>query len=601
MPASDMNRVPLIPNNAPFTPAQRQWINGYLAGLFGAFDSMEPGASGAAGASTPKKTVLILYGSQTGTAESLAKKVAKEAGIRGFLPKAVCMEQYAALDIAKAAATLLITSTYGDGEPPDNAREFWAFLSSEAAPNLADVRYSILALGDTNYPAFCEFGKQCDARFEALGGKRIHPRVDCDVDYDEPARAWTKGVFDVLADMPQPNGGAGGLGAPALADTVAEPDAAAAGFSRQRPFPARLLANRLLNAPASAKEVRHFEICLKDSGLDYEAGDAMGVVPSNCPELVSDLLTCLGCDGEEAVPTPDGGETSLRHALAQHYDITKPSSDLLRTAAERSGDDEFRSLVLEAANREALKKWLWGREVVDVLARMTLPFGAADFVAQLKKLQPRLYSISSSPHAHPGEVHLTVAAVRYEGHDRLRKGVCSTFLADRAEYSKVPVFIQTSHGFRLPASGDVPIIMVGPGTGIAPFRAFLEERRATGASGGNWLFFGDQHRASDYLYREELEAMATDGHLGRLDLAFSRDQSEKIYVQHRMLGAAAGLWDWLQRGAHFYVCGDASRMAKDVDAALHTIAETSGGLNKESAAAFVAELKRTKRYQRDVY
>lgn len=599
-----MNRIPFIPENAPFNAEQRQWLNGYLAGLFSDAngDFAMRAAAGLAAApaapALPPKPLAILFGSQTGTAEGLAKKTAKEAEKRGFAPKLVCMDKHATLDLAKESNVLVITSTYGDGDPPDNAQGFWNFLVADTAPQLANLSFSVLALGDTNYPAFCEFGKKCDARFEQLGARRVHPRIDCDVDYEAPAKAWTDGVFAALV---------AGVSDPGTNDTTAPKNESPAtglaepGYSRKNPFPARLLTNRLLNAPGSGKEVRHYEISLEGSGLAYEVGDALGVVPANCPALVSDILGTLGCDGEEAVKTPDGAETSLRVALAQHYDITRPSSELLKAAAERIPDGELRAL-LDPARRDDLKKFLWGREIIDVLATLASKFSAAEFIALLKKLQPRLYSISSSPKAHPGEVHLTVAAVRYESHGRARKGVCSTFLADRCgDDTKVPVFTQTSHGFRLPADLTKPIIMVGPGTGIAPFRAFVEERRATGATGRNWLFFGDQKRASDFLYREELEAMHADGHLTRLDLAFSRDQAEKIYVQNRMLENAGELWSWLEAGAHFYVCGDASRMAKDVDTALHTVCETAGGLSKETAAEYVAKLKSDKRYQRDVY
>ncbi|HSI14264.1 MAG TPA: sulfite reductase subunit alpha, partial [Chthoniobacter sp.] len=515
----------------------------------------------------------------------------------GFAPKLVDMAKYESVDLAKEENILVITSTYGDGEPPDNAHAFWNFLQGESAPPLAHLNYSVLALGDTNYSAFCQFGKNCDERFEKLGAKRVHPRVDCDVDYETPAKAWADGVLAALASS---------VGA-ALADAASDSAESAAleapqGWSKKNPFPARLLANRLLNGDGSGKEVRHYEISLAGSGLSYEAGDALGVMPANCNALVGDVLAALGCDGEEAIKTPDGTETSLRLALTQQYDITRPTSELLRAAAERGAAGGELASLLDPARKDDLKKWLWGREIIDVICGLSQPFTAAELTPLLKKLQPRLYSISSSPKAHPDEVHLTVAAVRYDGYGRARKGVCSTFLADRcADNTPVPVFVQTSHGFHLPANGDVPVIMCGPGTGIAPFRAFLEERRATGAKGRNWLFFGDQKRSTDYLYQEQLEGWVTDGHLARLDLAFSRDQAEKIYVQSRMLESAAELWSWLDSGAHFYVCGDASRMAKDVDAALHQIAETAGGLSKEAAAEYIQKLKSEKRYQRDVY
>jgi sulfite reductase (NADPH) flavoprotein alpha-component len=589
-----MNSIPFIPDNAPFSPEQRLWLNGYLAGLF---SNASVGAQAMPGMSAaPAKPLTILFGSQTGTAEGLAKKASKEAEKRGFAPKVVCMEKHDTVDLTKEENVLVITSTYGDGEPPDNAQSFWNFLKSESAPPLSHLHFSVLALGDTNYSAFCQFGKLCDERFEQLGAQRVHPRVDCDVDYDAPAQSWTEGVFTALSSSNGASPGASLNPSEVSAAPVAE---ASQGWSKKNPFPARLVTNQLLTGAGSGKEVRHFEISLEGSGLTYEVGDALGVMPANCPDQVSDLLTALGCDGEEAVRTPDGAETSLRLALAQHYDINRPSPDFLQAASKQSAE---LAGLLDPVRKDELKKWLWGREIIDVLLGMNVKFSASELVGLLKKLQPRLYSISSSPKTHPEEVHLTIGAVRYESHGRVRKGICSTFLADRCTAeSSVGVFVQTSHGFRLPENGDVPIIMCGPGTGIAPFRAFLEERLATGAKGKNWLFFGDQKRATDFLYQETLEGWLGDGHLARLDLAFSRDQAEKIYVQNRMLENAAELWSWLQDGAHFYVCGDASRMAKDVNAALHTIAETAGGLSKEAAAEYVQKLKSDKRYQRDVY
>jgi sulfite reductase (NADPH) flavoprotein alpha-component len=600
-----MQGIPFVPESAPFTAEQRQWLNGYLAGLF---SDASFGARAMAGLSAapaapapPAKPLVLLYGSQTGTAEELAKKTSKAAEKRGFKPKLVDMAKYETVDLTKEENVLVITSTYGDGDPPDNAHAFWSYLNSDAVPPLPHLNYSVLALGDTNYSAFCQFGKNCDERLEKLGAKRVHPRIDCDLDYEAPAKTWTEAVFAALSTTPEAAPTA--LPAPA-SEASAAPDAAEApqGWSKKNPFPARLLANRLLNGEGSGKEVRHYEISLANSGLSYEVGDALGVMPANCGDLVGEILAALGCDGEEAVKTPEGVETSLRHALVHQYDIARPSTDLLQAAAARGAAGGELAALLDPARKDDLKKFLWGREVIDVIAGLTKPFTAVELIALLKKLQPRLYSISSSPKAHPDEVHLTIAAVRYDGHGRTRKGVCSTFLADRcSDSTPVPVFVQTSHGFRLPADGNVPVIMCGPGTGIAPFRAFLEERLAVGAKGKNWLLFGDQKRATDFLYQEQLEGWVADGHLARLDLAFSRDQAEKIYVQNRMLENSAELFSWLEGGAHFYVCGDASRMAKDVDAALHQIAETAGGLSKEAATEYVARLKSEKRYQRDVY
>ena len=583
------NPIPFIPTNAPFTPEQRVWLNGYLAGLF---------SNARTDAAPPAKPLLVLYGSQTGTAEQLAKRTAKAAETKGFVPKLVCMEKFDSVDFEKEEPVLVITSTDGDGEPPDNAQGFWNWLSSDTAPRLEHTRFSVLALGDTNYPAFCEFGKRCDERLETLGAKRAHPRIDCDLDFDASAKVWTDGVFTALANGSNGNNVAAIAEQSEIRNVKSE---IAEGFSRRNPFPAKLLTNLKLTGEGSGKEVRHFEISLAESGLEYEVGDALGIFPTNCGKLVTGLLAALGFDGEEAVNTSDGAEISLRLALTQQCDIARPSTDLLKAAAERGAAGSELASLLDPARRDDLKKWLWGREVIDVISGLATKFTPTEFIGLLKKLQPRLYSISSSPKAHPGEVHLTVGAVRYEAHGRGRKGVCSTFLADRAGDALVPVFVQPSHGFKLPLDGSVPIIMVGPGTGIAPFRAFLEERHATKSSGKNWLFFGDQNRATDFLYRELLEGWVADGHLSRLDLAFSREQAEKIYVQHRMLEAADELWSWLQAGAHFYVCGDASRMAKDVDAALHQIAANAGGLSKEAAEEYVAKLESEKRYQRDVY
>jgi sulfite reductase (NADPH) flavoprotein alpha-component len=358
-----------------------------------------------------------------------------------------------------------------------------------------------------------------------------------------------------------------------------------------------------LNREGSAKDTRHFEIALGDSGLEYEVGDALGVLPTNCPVLLEELLALLGFKGEEPVPDSAGKIMPLWDALLRSYVITAPSGPFVREAASRSGNSDLLGLfALE--RKEELDTWLRGRDLVDVLrACPSARFEPAEFVGMLRKLQPRLYSISSSPKAHSGEVHLTVSAVRYEAYGRTKRGVASCWLAERVvcEQTPVPVFIQKSHGFRLPADGTTPIIMVGPGTGIAPFRAFLEDRQVAGATGRNWLFFGDQQRACDFLYQEELNAWRERGHLRRLDLAFSRDQKEKVYVQDRMREQSRELFEWLEAGAHFYVCGDARRMAKDVDAALHKIVEASGGRTPDQAAEYVASLKSAGRYQRDVY
>ncbi len=596
-----MNLIPFIPENAPFNAEQRLWLNGYLAGYF-ARAAQQPAVNlGDVAPAKPAVPLTILFGSQTGTAEGLAKRLAKEAGKRGFVPKVIALNDYEQAALPQAEMAVIITSTWGDGEPPDNAVNFWNWLKADAAPRLEKLQFAVLGLGDKNYSDFCGASKKFDARLEALGAKRLVPRGECDVDYEAPAASWIENLWPHLktdasaAAVPATNGD---VKTPAAVNGHRAPEKS--GFGKHNPFPARLLRNLCLNKPGSGKEVRHYEISLEGSGLSYEAGDALGVVPVNCHELVDDVLEALRANGSEPVKL---GETEmpLREALARHYEISRPSQDIVRFVAERMPASELAALHVPERAAD-LKKWLWGRHVIDFLHLLPEPLALPEFLKLLRKLSPRLYSISSSPKAHPGEVHLTVSAVRYETHGRARKGVASTFLADRvgdADYVKV--FVQPSHGFKPPANGDLPMIMVGPGTGIAPFRAFLEERKAAGAKGRNWLFFGDQKRNTDFFYEAELGAWQNEGHLTRLDLAFSRDQAEKIYVQNRMLENAAELWAWLEAGAHFYVCGDASRMAKDVDAALHQIIEKSGGKNPDEARAYVTKMKSEKRYQRDVY
>ncbi|MES2694522.1 MAG: sulfite reductase subunit alpha [Verrucomicrobiota bacterium] len=585
-----MSTVPFIPDTAPFSTEQRAWLNGFFAGLF----SRTPGSQLAV-ASTPPPAALtpltVLFGSQTGTCEGLAKRVAKEAGKRNFAATVLDM---AACDTARLATEknlLVIVSTYGDGEPPDSAKALHTQLSALSS-QLPAIRYSVCALGDTNYTQFCKCGADFDTFLEKAGATRVSPRVDCDLDYEEKFAGWLNAALNALGSEA---GGAGSAAAAPAVATALDSHGSPSGYSRTNPYPSLLLTSRNLNADGSAKQVHHVEFSLADSGLVYEAGDALGVIPHNCPALVSEILIALGCDGEEAVPAPDGATASLRRALTEIYDLGKPTPDLLALFPATVAVSQ-----LAAPNGQLITP----HHVIDVLlSRRDLKPAPLDFIRALKKLQPRLYSISSSPRAHGGQVHLTVGAVRYDLHDRPRKGVCSTFLADRAVpgQSRVGIFVHSNKAFRPPANSDTPMIMVGPGTGIAPFRAFLHERKASGARGKNWLFFGDQRASTDFLYREELTALTAEGLLTRLDTAFSRDQTEKIYVQQRMLEQAAELYAWLEAGAHFYVCGDASRMAKDVDAALHAAIARAGNKTAEQAAAYVQALKTAKRYARDVY
>lgn len=570
-----------VPENAPFTPEQREWLNDFFEKV------LAGGAAPAAIADGPAVPVTILFGSQTGNAEGCAKKMAKALNGGSFTTEVFDMAQYDAARLAGEKNLLVITSTYGDGEPPDSALDFYEWLHGEGAPKLEGVRYSVLGLGDTEYPDFCKCAIDIDNRLSALGAERFLDRVDCDVDFDEPFAAWRTSVIERLG------GGASAVVAEAAGEDIP--------FGKKRPFPAPVLENYNLNGAASPKETHHISLSLEGSGLEYEVGDALGVMPLNPESVVDEILESLSFNTKEEVPLPGGGEASLRDALIGSYDIRSLNKKLLTAWQERSGAPYLRALI-EADDKKALDDFMWGRELIDLVVDYPADFSdGEEFVSVLKKLQPRLYSIASSPKAHPGEVHLTVGIVRYHSHGRDRGGVCSTFFSDRCDGVQPGVFVHTNKAFRLPEDGNVPIIMVGPGTGIAPFRAFLEERKATGAKGKNWMFFGNPYRATDFLYEAEFNAMLKEGPLTRLDTAFSRDQEHKIYVQDRMVEHGAELWKWLSEGAYFFVCGDASRMAKDVDAALHTVAQEHGGLDEEGAADFVKALRKEKRYCRDVY
>ncbi|MCW1926009.1 flavodoxin domain-containing protein [Luteolibacter arcticus] len=571
-----------IPEDAPFSTEQRAWLGQFLSNL------LAGAASAAAAPAGPAVPVTILWGSQTGNAEGLAKKLVKTLKKGNFEPEVFDMAAYDKGRLPQEKNLLVITSTYGDGEPPDNAAELYNWLLSDAPPRLEGVQFSVLALGDTNYPDFCKCGIDFDTRLAQLGASRLFNRIDSDVDYDDPFKQWSDGIVGLLAPA----------GAPSSNGAAVEQ--VETGYSKKNPFPSPIVQNFNLNGPGE-KQTHHVALSLEGSGLDYEVGDALGVYPQNPPSVVDEILAALPFNTKVTVPLPDGGEVSLRDALISNYDIGTLNKSLIQKWQARSGSPFLRSLV-QADDKKAWDDFCWGRDLIDLVLDYPADFtDAEDFVATLKKLQPRLYSIASSPKAHPGEVHLCVGIVRYDTFGRKRGGICSTFLSDRANGVQPGVFVHSNKAFRLPENGDTPVIMVGPGTGIAPFRAFLEERKATGAKGPNWLFFGNPHSKSDFLYGEELTAFQKDGTLQKLDLAWSRDQKEKVYVQNLMVQHGAELWKWFQDGAAFYVCGDASRMAKDVDAALHTIAEQHGGLSKDDAAAWVNQLKKDKRYLRDVY
>jgi sulfite reductase (NADPH) flavoprotein alpha-component len=534
--------IPVIPDSAPFTPAQRAWLNGFFAGLMSR-GSAAPSASDAPAAP--------------------AADAAEEDAMPWHDP-ALAMEERLKL---------------AEGKPI--GRQLMAAMAQ-------------LDCGACGY--------ECKTYAEAIAAGEEKDLTRC----APGGRDTAKKLKELVATVPA--GDVTVRGAPQQQQSppapAAAPTATPRGHDRRHPYAARLLRNQPLNSPESDKDTRHIVFDLHGSGLKYNAGDALGVLPENCPDLVGWILEALDASGAESVAVPNGGPTTTLHdALLRHLTITQPANSLIQLLAECVGDP---------AHAAELKQMLaedgpgipQGHEVLDLLKRYPSAVPAPDaFVAALKPLRPRLYSISSSPRAHGDEVHLTVAVVRYvNGLNRQCKGVASTYLAERLRAGqKANVFVHASHGFAPPADANVPMIMVGPGTGVAPFRAFLQDRAGAGARGRNWLFFGDQRRDHDFLYRAELERYLLDGVLTRLDTAFSRDQADKIYVQHRMLERAREIWAWLQDGAHFYVCGDAKRMARDVDAALKQIVAEQGGMTPEAAAAYVSDMSRSKRYARDVY
>ncbi|MCD1261818.1 assimilatory sulfite reductase (NADPH) flavoprotein subunit [Paenibacillus athensensis] len=588
------------------TDSQRIWLSGYLTALQGA--GVAAGAvpvnvaavPAAAGTPAPaiSKEVTVLFGSQTGKSQGLAKKLTKKLEELGFQPTLSSMADFKPNGLKKVQNLLIVVSTHGEGEPPDSALAFHEFLNSKRAPQLEGLRFSVLALGDTSYEFFCQTGKDFDKRLEELGGKRIVPRMDCDVDFDEAAAEWTNQVLGALSAAAAPaavSAAAAGAAASAAGGQESE-------YSRTNPFQAEVLENLNLNGRGSDRETRHVEISLAGSNLQYEPGDCLGIYPENHPQLVDELIAAFGWNADEQVAVnKNGDKRSVREALLRYFEITVLTKPLLEQAAKVTGNEALQQLL--AAGNEQLKAYIQGRDLLDLVQDYSLKgIAAADFIAILRKLPARLYSISSSPSAYSEEVHVTVRAVRYETNGRERYGVCSVQLAERVQAGDhLPVYIQHNPNFKLPENPDTPVIMIGPGTGVAPFRAFIGEREETGAAGKNWLFYGDQHFSTDFLYQVEWQRWLKDGVLTRMDVAFSRDTDKKVYVQHRMLEKSREFYQWLQEGAHVYVCGDEKKMAHDVHAALLAILEQEGNFSPDEAAEYLTRMQQQKRYQRDVY
>lgn len=598
-----MTAIPFIPENAPFTPEQRVWLNGLLAGMFSSAPAVQPANTHVA------CRIAVLYASQSGTAEALARKLAKELKSAGHAPSVSTLVGYTPAALAKESCALILASTYGDGDAPDGVQPFYEQLCLEHFPLMEKLSYAVFALGDRHYEHFCKFGADLDAKLAALGANPLSRRVDSDVDVDAPFAEWKKTILAQIDE--QESRGHAENNRPALvAVNERKPSLGAAGadgvnprpHGRDHPTLAPLVEKRALTHPSSTKATMHLVFSTAGTRLLYQAGDAFGVIPSNDPILIAEILQHLRCNGNEKVICGKAGTITLHDALTNHLQITRLNRKIVQEYATRGQCAKLLDL-LSAGQSKKLEEYVYGRGLIDLIAEYP---GAiddiADLVAMLPRLSPRLYSISSSPAAHADQVHLTVAVVRFSSHNRERGGVCSTLFADRAEVAdRLPVYIQPNRKFKLPADPDAPMIMIGPGTGIAPFRGFLHERRALGHKGKNWLFFGERSAATDFLYREELEQMRADGHLTRLDTAFSRDQERKVYVQDRIIENAELFWGWLQEGAFVYVCGDAARMAKDVQSALCAIAEDRGGMSAERAEEYVTALKDHHRYHKDVY
>ena len=586
--------VPLIPEDAPFTQPQRAWLNGFLAGLYSYAPAPEP----------VSLRVAVLYGSQTGTAEGLARKLARHLKSAGCDAVLSSLEGYVPATLAAERHALFVVSTYGEGDAPDAAQGFFQQLCVEHFPLLQNLSYAVFSLGDSHYEHFCQFGKGLDAKLNALGATRLLDRVDCDVETDAAFSAWKNAVDACLRKS------APGATAVAAKDAASVAPAPSAGAnvatsptpSRENPFAAPIVEKRALTAVASTKRTIHLSFAIDVAQMQYEAGDACGVAPRNSSELVDTMLELLPFTGNEIVEVPKSGGLPLRQALLEKFAITRLTRNMIAQYASLARCARLDDMM-KSDRQEDLERYLHGRDLIDLLRDCPGAIQTVDdLIRMLPRLTARLYSISSSPLAHPGHVHTTVSVVRFQAHGRHRGGVCSTLLDDRVEVGdRLPLYIHPNKKFRLPEDPSASILMLGPGTGIAPFRAFLHQRRVLGATGRNWLFFGERSAATDFLYREELESMVVDGHLTQLDTAFSRDLEHKVYVQDLMLRHAAQIWAWLEEGAYLYVCGDAFRMAKDVERTLLSIVADQGAMPQEAAAEYLHKLKENRRYQRDVY
>ncbi|MGB3291112.1 MAG: assimilatory sulfite reductase (NADPH) flavoprotein subunit [Burkholderiaceae bacterium] len=571
------------------------WLSGYFAGVSqGRSISRDtaPPIAVAAGTSAAKR-LTIVYGSQTGNAKRVAESLAEQASGLGLNARLLRADRYATRELKDEQLLYIVMSTQGDGEPPDDSLAFVEFLSSRRAPKLPQLKYAVLGLGDSSYPMFCGIAQTLDARLAELGAERLHEVGTADLDIETVALPWQDAaIAQAQKALKQAT--------PTASVTPLHPKAAKTALAtREQPFLAELLLNQPITGQGSDKDVRHLEISLEGSHLSYQPGDALGVWPTQSAALVDTVITRLGLNADEAIEIKQVSR-SLREWLGGHRELTQLTRPFLTAHALLAGNEQLDAL-LRPESAEPLQSYLKTRQLIDLLSEFPAKWSAKELVQALRPLTPRMYSIASSLAAVDQEVHLTLANVAYEYQGEARWGAASNFLAQLAEGQKLPIFIEENQRFRLPTDTSRDVIMIGPGTGVAPFRAFVQERSAAGADGRNWLFFGNPHFSSDFLYQTEWQRALQDGGLQRLDLAFSRDQAQKVYVQDKMLEHASDLYDWLEGGAHLYVCGDATRMARDVHQALLQIARQEGGLDETQAKAWLDDLAAQGRYARDVY